>query len=89
MKHNTRTPQPSVVDSPPPTPLTLVQCRTVIGGTVGCLCTIADPSTVRAALRLWADSDAAWEVLGVVTKPGSDVRRALDNTVDDVLDGEL
>lgn len=47
--------------------LTDRECTSLLGGLLGALCENADPKTVRAAVRWWAQNDAAWDALSTIT----------------------
>lgn len=62
-------------------PLTDRECAAFIGGLVGALVRVADPETVRNAVRWWADNDDAYAALAMqqrAAEPG--FSRAVERT---------
>lgn len=45
--------------------LTDRKCANIIGGLIGSLCTMANPEQVKAAVKWWAETNAAWELFKV------------------------
>jgi hypothetical protein len=41
--------------------LTLRECVKILGGTIGGLADMSDLETLRAAVKWWANTDAAWD----------------------------
>lgn len=47
---------------PPRRDLTDRECANILGGLIGSLCTMANPEQVKAAVKWWAETNAAWEM---------------------------
>ena len=47
--------------------LTELQCRQIIGGLLGALCSLADPDTIRQAIAWWHQSKDGWQILNDVS----------------------
>lgn len=43
--------------------LTDRECAKLLGGMIGGIVTMSSPEVVRAAMRWWAETDAAWEYI--------------------------
>jgi hypothetical protein len=81
MKHDKRTEPAPAPSAGPPGKLTYRQCRHLLGGLIGCLCTTADPRDVRAAVEWWADSDQTWGILSRAIGDGA-FHAAVEETID-------
>lgn len=55
----------ALTSKPARTDLTDRECTKIIGGVLGGLVEMAEIETIRAAVRWWAESDQAWEMLRV------------------------
>ena len=64
------TPKPRLDQRQARTDLTSREAAKLLGGTIGALCQMADPTDVRAALKWWAEAgDEVWERLGTQLEP--------------------
>ena len=49
------------LDTEPARPLTKRECAKLLGGTIGTLVDMAPVEVVHAAVKWWAETNAAWE----------------------------
>lgn len=56
-------------ERPARTDLTSREVARLLGGFVGALCDMSSAETVREAMRWWAETDAAWNFVQVVSYP--------------------
>lgn len=66
LETETHSPDPKLDSNSARTDLTDRECSKLLGGLIGALCQMAPQTTVRKAVRYWAETNGLWQLLATV-----------------------